>query len=286
MFAILPWLRAHKEWLENRARQNFWRGAVLFWVKLINATAAQVATKLSVYQQPPSPGSVWVTNDKEEVEQMSPNVGASDANADGREMRLMVSAGGGVPEYFLADGSMTNLATANKQELPALMGFAEYQDKLRDDILIPTFRRVIQAAVDAGVLQETVNVEDADGDPVEGPDGKVQTVAAVDAFDVVYPELERESPKDALEALLMGVNAELLSEETATGLLPWQVDYRQEQKRIAAEMERKMEQAMSGQRVLPFGGQGMQPYGQNGNPATEPQPEREPDGDEEQPEAA
>jgi hypothetical protein len=58
LFAVLPWLRAYKEWLENRARQNHWRGALLWWVKIMSSVPSVIAAKLAQYQRPPTPGSM------------------------------------------------------------------------------------------------------------------------------------------------------------------------------------------------------------------------------------
>ena len=48
LYAALPWLKAYKDWLENRARQNHWRGAMLWWVK-IAAQAQVIAQKIAQY---------------------------------------------------------------------------------------------------------------------------------------------------------------------------------------------------------------------------------------------
>ena len=83
------------------------------------------------------------------------------------------------------------------------------------------------------------------------------------AFDVVYPELEREDPKSAVEALGLGMNLEIVSAQTATGLAPWPLDYQQEQKRLDVEREKQMKDIAQGLRapLLPFGA----PSSQNGS---------------------
>jgi hypothetical protein len=266
MFAMLPWLQAHKEWLENRARQNFWRGSVMFWVKLINALPSQVIAKLNAYKRPPQPGSVVVSNDKEEWTQFSPSVGASDASEDGRQLRAMAAAGARLPESWLSDGADANLATAKAQALPAVMSFGEMQDIMVEKFWKPILKRVIENAIEAGELSEDVEEQDADGEKAEKPKPKPKPMIAVtdkpvkeaedtpgagkikacDAFTVTYSELGSDDPKSVIEAIVAALNANLVSEKTARGLTPWQLDTQAEEKQIRLERDQQLEDMANG----------------------------------------
>ena len=269
LFVMLPWLQAYKEWLENRARQNFWRGAVLFWVKLINALPSQVMAKLNAYKRPPQPGSVVVSNDKEEWNQFSPNVGANDASEDGRAFRAMAATGARLPESWLSDGANANLATATAQALPAITSFGEYQDIMVDQFWKPILKRAIQNAVDAGMLPETVPVQDADGDPIKD----TKPIKAVEAFEATYSDLSQNDPKTIVEALALALTADLISTKTARGLTPWQLDSQMEEKNIEAERQKQVDAMAAGLYPMPF-----DPINQNGNGATNGQePDEQPD---------
>ena len=269
LFRIIPWLRAYKEWLENRARQNHYRNALLFDVTLHGATAGQVRAKRNQYKEPPSQGSLSIHNDKEEWKMHSAAVGANDASEDGRQMKMQIAAGARMAEYFLADGSNANLASATAQQLPALKSFGEWQDIMAEQVWVPIFKRVIKAAVEAQDLPEIVEVQDSEGKPVEDSEGQpVDPIPAEEAFSVTYAPLEEDDPKTLVEALTMAANASWLSDQTATSLLPWTVDYHVEQKRIAAERQQMMDQMVQGQ--LPF------PFGPNGQPEEEPESQDEP----------
>src|SRR3972149_374252 len=243
LFASLPWLKGYKDWLENRARQNFWRGALLWWVKLVGGTSGQVSTKRSQYRQPPPPGSIVVTNEKEEWEAIENKSNANDVAEDGRQIKLMSAVNFGLPEYMLSDGQNANLASATAQQLPALRTFSEYQDIAVNQIWKPVYKRDVQNAVDAGLLQEEVQEFDSDGDPVyEEPEeyreseqrgGKPKMISVYDAFDVSAPELESSDPKTLNEALALAVANGWLSNETAAGMAGY--DYTSEQKKIARE---------------------------------------------------
>jgi hypothetical protein len=307
---MLPWARAYHEWLENRARQNFWRGSILFWVKLLLATPAQVLSKLAAYKKPPAPGSLIVTNDKEEWTQFAPNVGAQDAGEDGRQMRNMAAAGARIPSSWLSDGADANLATATAQALPAIRSFGETQDILAEQFWKPMLRRVIQNAIAAGGLPEMVEEQQSDGTPVEdraeapeappaplavGGNGnqptapaepepvKAKLLKAIEAFDITYPELEAGAPKDAVTAITMALTADLVSTETAMGLLPWPIDVAVEKRKIENERAKRMADMAAGLIPMPpqFGpnGQDEQDEEEDEN-GKEPEPvpgrEREP----------
>src|SRR3990167_440502 len=89
-----------------------------------------------------------------------------DVANDGRAIRLMNIIGALLPEYFFGDGKQANLATATKQELPALTKFEAYQQIMLKQLWTPLLKRVVQNAVEAGLLSEELDVEDADGEPM------------------------------------------------------------------------------------------------------------------------
>lgn len=166
LYRILPWLKADKEWLENRAMQNKWRNALLWWVSVMNATPAAISNVVQRWRRPPAPGSAYVSSANETVTALSNPVGGADAGHDGRAIRLMVIIGMRMPEYFFGDGSMTNLATATRQELPALTKFESFQQILIEQLWIPVFKRVLEGAGLADKLPEF----DSDGKAVYEPE--------------------------------------------------------------------------------------------------------------------
>jgi hypothetical protein len=232
LFVILPWLKAYKDWIEDRARQNKWRGALLWWVKVAGAAPGVIAQKVAQWKRPPTPGSAYVSSDKEEVQALTNPVGANDASEDGRQIRLMSAIGMGLAEYMLGDGENANLATAQAQQLPALWKFTDAQELLKEQVWTPIYRRVIQAAVLAGRLPERVRVEDAEGDPVQRG-GVDQWIAPDQAFSVEYYDVQAGDPKTVAEALEIDLRGGLVSIETARGKRGY--DHAAEVKRLARE---------------------------------------------------
>lgn len=183
IYRILPWLKAYKDWLEGRARQNHWRGAILWDVSIKDALPAQVAAKRAQYRQPPSPGSLLVHNDRETWSSVESKVGASDVSEDGRQIKLMSAAGLKLPEYMLSDGQNSNLASASAQQLPALKKFVDFQDVQVYQVWTPIYKRVIENAIDAGILTEMIEEQDEDGEPIfEEPTQADKTAEAIAAI--------------------------------------------------------------------------------------------------------
>lgn len=274
LYSVLPWLRAYKDWLENRARQNHWRNALLWLVKVTAAAPSVIAAVAARWRKPPTPGSVAVESDKVDVQALTNGVGSTDAGDDGRQIKLMSAVGMGLPEYMLSDGENANLATATKQELPALTTFEEFQTIMIEQLWYPVFKRVLQAAIDAGTLPEQCQEMDADGDPVmdEPPDdmdsddayelgpngermaaamGTPKMISTLDAFDVSYAPISNTNIVTLAQALQIAAQYEWVSNETATTEMGF--DYSIEQKRIKRERMNEARDVAAGLRPAPPG---------------------------------
>jgi hypothetical protein len=200
LYRILPWLKADKEWLENRAMQNKWRNALLWWVSIANATAPAIANVVARWRKPPSPGSAYVSSANETVTALSNPVGGADAGHDGRAIRLMVILGLRLPEYFFGDGSMTNLATATRQELPALTKFESFQQILIEQLWIPVFKRVLEGAG----LPDELDEYDSDGKLVYEPQEDDEEADALPAEPMpTIPQLQKQAMNGATPKPMM-----------------------------------------------------------------------------------
>jgi hypothetical protein len=231
LFSVLPWLKAYKDWLENRARQNHWRGSLLWDVTLEGATASNVAAKRAQYKQPPPPGSLTIHNEKEKWTPLESKANAPDVAEDGKQIKVMAAVGVKLPLYMLSEGEDANKATATAQQLPALKKFEDFQDILVGQVWKPVYRRVLQNAIDSGILPEEVEEQDADGDPILDDDGQPRMVKSLEAFDVSAPQLS-ETDRRSSDALGIAVSNEWISDETATTEFGY--DYRLSARRSSA----------------------------------------------------
>jgi hypothetical protein len=209
LFRVLPWLKAYRDWLENRARRNRYM-AMLYDVTLKGATVAQVNSKRSQYAEPPSPASTVIHNENETWQVLSGNIQAGDAEPDGRRLLLMIAAGVELPEFMLSDANQTTMASATVQQFPPMLKFEDYQDVLQTSWAW-ILRLVIDNAVAAGLIPAQRNDDgsveawlpeiDVEGDPVLDKDGQPRLVLAQEAFSVNYRKIAAQDPKSLAEAL-------------------------------------------------------------------------------------
>lgn len=263
LYRLLPWLRADTEWLSDRARQSKWRNALL-WIVKVAGNPSVVGSIVQQWRKPPAPGSAYVSSDKVTVEAATNSANAGDASNDGRAIRLMSVMGARLPEYFFGDGSMTNLATATKQELPALTKFETFQQIMISQLWKPLFRRVIENAVNAGLLPEELDEEDADGDPMTDQpkpampmeavgqgEGKPKRLKALDAFEVTYEPVTQQDINTLTQALSTQKAMGWIDDVTAMEKLG--NDPHMVQKRLAQQMEQEAALMKQGLKPVPPG---------------------------------
>jgi hypothetical protein len=154
---ILPWLRRYKEWLEDRVRQNRYKGAFLWDVTIQGNSKGEMDRLRAEYAvAPPQPGTVLLHGEGEVWKAVHPQVGAADVRDDGRAVRLMVCAGALLPEHYLAEGGNANRATAAEMGLPAIKRFQRRQEYIRT-LLARVIDRVLDEAQRVGRLGPRTN---------------------------------------------------------------------------------------------------------------------------------
>lgn len=238
LFVILPWLNVYKDWLENRARINRYKG-FLYHLQVAGATPAQVSTKRSAFRQPPAPSSVYVSSDKETLHEFGGTQDAGRVAEDGRALKLMSLVAMTLPEYMLAEGENANLATATAQQMPALRSFEAYQDIYTKELWRPIYEAVLTAAgldLDAEV-------------PEHDDEGKAtgKKIKVWEAFEVVAPALMDDDPKDLAEALTLAQQAGWMS--TATAATRFGVDWAVEKEKIELEDKEEVNDVVQGKRL-------------------------------------
>lgn len=243
LYAILPWLRADVAWLSDRSRQSQWRGGLMWHVRLTNATAAALSAAFNRWRKPPSPGSIAVTSEHEEIIPLVNSAQATDAANDGRALRLMNLIGMRMPEYMMSDGENANLATATRQELPVLVKFEAFQRMLIHQVWKPVFRKVLEAAIEAGLLTEMVAVEDAEGEQVMRDGKPVKDIRAVDAFTVEYDPVTGDKFVDRVNAFAVAEDRQWLDRDTIIEELGYDPQIIRDRLQVQHSQEREDEEA-------------------------------------------
>ena len=221
LYASLPWLRAYKEWLEDRARQNYWRNALIYFLQVESVNPSIIAAVASRWAVPPTPGSVAVESSKVSLEAVSPNIGAGDVSQDGRQIKLMSIVGVQLPEYFLGDGANANLASTTNQELPAMTRFRWYQNHMIRNVWHPALTRVLQVAADNDLIEGAVL--DDKGEwvvPMQNERGDLipdrEPVLLRDAFSLAYEPLSQDELLPKTQALQIQAAEGWIDDERAT----------------------------------------------------------------------
>lgn len=159
---VFKWLERYDLWLEDRVRINRYKGAYLWHVKIEGAMPGQLEAKRAQYSRVPKSGSILVTDGTETWTAVQPSINADDAEADGKAIRLMIAAGGGVPLHFLAEGESATRATAREMGTPTYRRFVHRQLAFRKiivDVLSVAARRAEKPTEGIDVEFESVMAE-------------------------------------------------------------------------------------------------------------------------------
>jgi len=121
---LLRWLNRYAAWLEDRARLNRYRTAFLYVVRTRFASESERQARQAALQaNPPTPGSILVTDETENWEVISPKLESDDAASDGLALKKMIAAGAGLPLHFLAEPESATRTTAESAGGPAFRHF-------------------------------------------------------------------------------------------------------------------------------------------------------------------
>jgi hypothetical protein len=131
--------------LEDRARLNRYRTAFLYAAKSKFASEAErLARQSQLNSNPPTPGSILVTDENETWSVIQPTLASADANEDGLALKKMIAAGTGLPLHFLAEPESATRTTAEAAGGPTFRRFEQRQRYfmwLINDVLQAVIRR-------------------------------------------------------------------------------------------------------------------------------------------------
>lgn len=160
-----------KEWLDNY--QEFLRDSVIinklyrspcYDITIEDGTETDILNAKRRYANWKI-GSNPVHNDKEKwdvLEFTGVNMSSEDSR---RALLLIVAAGVGFPEYMLADGSNSNLASTKSQQLPAIKRFEDRQDVYMS-VLLEMFDFALRMKSSFGSVAGLTPEIDFEGDEV------------------------------------------------------------------------------------------------------------------------
>ncbi len=218
---LLPWLKRYSAWLEDRVRLNRFRNAFLYVVSgSFVSEDARKARQQTLAANPPSPGSILVTDSSETWSVISPKLEALDAREDGMALKKLIASGAGLPLHFLAEPESSTRTTADSAGGPTFRRFEQRQKfftwLLEDLVQIVVSRR---AQVDYAVNPKAkISVAGADLSARDNVSHSIATVNILNALERLY-DMGLISQRELLRATykFMGESAnidELLAEGT------------------------------------------------------------------------
>ncbi len=169
-FRVIPWVKAYKGFMEDRATLTLAAATFAFKQKIKGAASAVVrmVQQWGNYDAARRYGSgsgkerregaqTLVENDAVNLEQFNVDTKANNAYQDGRMIRQQVSAGTGITEQNLTgDPSVANLASATQMEGPMLKMFESWQ-QLWHDAFVDILNFVVDMAIAYGGLPANVD---------------------------------------------------------------------------------------------------------------------------------
>lgn len=176
LLRVLPWIKAYKGFMEDRATLTL---ALATWafkqkIKGSRSAVARLANQWGTYDAVSRLGGAGgkerregaqtlIENESVNLEQLNTNSNAANAYQDGRMLRQQVGAGVGITEQNLtSDPSVSNLASATQMEGPMQKMFESWQQLFHDEFgYILQF--VVQMAITYGDLDPNVPYVDEQG---------------------------------------------------------------------------------------------------------------------------
>jgi hypothetical protein len=140
---LLYWIGLYKQWLEDRARLNYFRQLFSFVVsKPFENEAAQKAYAAELSNRKPQPGAILLSDPGETWSVLAPRLESSEAAEDGLALKRMIATGAGLPLHFLGEPESSTRTTAESAGEPAFKRFKARQAYLRGAV-----RGVLRAAL-------------------------------------------------------------------------------------------------------------------------------------------
>ncbi len=186
---ILPWLKRYSAWLEDRVRLNRFRNAFLYVVTgSFVSEEARKARQVTLAANPPTPGSVLVTDASETWSVISPKLEALDASADSLALKKYIAAAVGLPMHFLAEPESATRTTAEAAGGPTFRRFEQRQlffSWLLSDLLSVIIAR--RALVDYAISPSPeLQITGADISARDNVSHSISTVNILNAFERLY----------------------------------------------------------------------------------------------------
>jgi len=134
---ILYWIGLYRQWLEDRARLNYFRQMFSFVLQRPFTSQAEKEKYMRDFaaKLPKKSGGVLGLDPNESLTALFPNLAAFEAGADGLALKRMIAIGAGIPLHYLAEPEESTRTTAEAAGTPTFKHFKHRQNYLKNALL-------------------------------------------------------------------------------------------------------------------------------------------------------
>jgi len=131
---VLYWLGLYRQWLEDRARLNYFRQMFSFVLQRPFTSQAEKEKYMRDFaaKLPKKSGGVLGLDPNETLVAMFPNLASHEAGADGLALKRMIATGAGIPLHYLAEPEESTRTTAEAAGTPTFKHFKNRQNYLKN----------------------------------------------------------------------------------------------------------------------------------------------------------
>jgi hypothetical protein len=131
---VLYWIGLYRQWLEDRARLNYFRQLFSFVLTRPFTSQAEKDKYMRDFasKMPKKSGGVLGLDPNETLVVIEPSLASSEAEADGLAIKRMIATGVGIPMHFFAEPESSTRTTAEAAGTPTFKRFERRQEFLVD----------------------------------------------------------------------------------------------------------------------------------------------------------
>ncbi len=131
---VLHWISLYRQWLEDRARLNYFRQMFSFVLTrpFVSQAEKDKYMKDFAFRLPKSSGGIIGLDANETLEAIDPQLASGDAETDGLAIKRMIATGVGIPMHYFAEPESSTRTTAEAAGTPTFKRFERRQEYLRE----------------------------------------------------------------------------------------------------------------------------------------------------------
>jgi len=135
--SVLYWIGLYRQWLEDRARLNYFRQMFSFVLTrpFVSQPEKEKYMRDFAAKLPKKSGGVLGLDPNEVLSVLNPDLASHEAETDGLALKRMIATGVGIPMHYLAEPESSTRTTADSAGTPTFKRFKRRQQYLSSVVL-------------------------------------------------------------------------------------------------------------------------------------------------------